>query len=92
MTRIFLRYHHDEIHDQLQRTTPSSDTMPPKRTIRVEPANPPKAKRAPRGYLGATYDAVTNPENSAVVTSVALFGVGIPFRDVHSLAFRAWVY
>ncbi|CAF3455091.1 unnamed protein product [Fusarium graminearum] len=43
--------------------------MAPKR-ISVEP----RSRRAPKGFVGSTYDALTSPENAAVVRSIALFG------------------
>lgn len=43
--------------------------MPPKR-IHGE-----KSRRAPKGYLASTYDTLTSPDNSAVVLSIAAFGV-----------------
>lgn len=45
-------------------------TMPPKRIV-VEP----RSRRAPKGVIGSTYDALTSPENAAVVRSIAIFGV-----------------
>ncbi|TQW00128.1 hypothetical protein IF1G_00059 [Cordyceps javanica] len=29
---------------------------------------------APKGYVAATYDALTSPENASVVRSIAVFG------------------
>ncbi|KAF5027480.1 hypothetical protein F66182_405 [Fusarium sp. NRRL 66182] len=45
--------------------------MPPKR-IAVD-------RRAPRGVIGSTYDALTSSENAAVVRSIALFGAAVTF-------------
>ncbi|KAI1032922.1 hypothetical protein LB504_006330 [Fusarium proliferatum] len=44
--------------------------MPPKR-IQVEP----RGRRAPKGFIGSTYDALTSPDNAAVVRSIAIFGL-----------------
>ncbi|VTO83788.1 unnamed protein product, partial [Fusarium graminearum] len=49
-------------------------TMAPKR-ISVEP----RSRRAPKGFVGSTYDALTSPENAAVVRSIALFGAVVTF-------------
>ncbi|PTD11071.1 hypothetical protein FCULG_00011535 [Fusarium culmorum] len=46
----------------------------PKR-ISVEP----RSRRAPKGFVGSTYDALTSPENAAVVRSIALFGAVVTF-------------
>ncbi|KAI1071171.1 hypothetical protein NW752_000646 [Fusarium irregulare] len=48
--------------------------MPPKRIV-VEP----RSRRAPKGVIGSTYDALTSPENAAVVRSIAIFGVVVTF-------------
>lgn len=44
--------------------------MAPKRIV-VEP----RSRRAPKGVIGSTYDALTSSENAAVVRSIAIFGV-----------------
>ncbi|KAI1017299.1 hypothetical protein LB505_001929 [Fusarium chuoi] len=44
--------------------------MPPKR-IQVEP----RSRRAPKGFISSTYDALTSPDNAAVVRSIAIFGL-----------------
>ncbi|KAK7911991.1 hypothetical protein PG985_014472 [Apiospora marii] len=36
-------------------------------------------RRAPKGIFGQTFDAVTSPENAAVVRSVAVFGAAVAF-------------
>ncbi|KAI8667479.1 hypothetical protein NCS56_00883900 [Fusarium sp. Ph1] len=48
--------------------------MPPKR-IYVEKAS----RRAPKGVLASTYDALTSSENAAFVRSIAIFGVSFGF-------------
>ncbi|CVL02009.1 hypothetical protein FPRO06_06047 [Fusarium proliferatum] len=48
--------------------------MPPKR-IQVEP----RGRRAPKGFIGSTYDALTSPDNAAVVRSIAIFGAVVTF-------------
>ncbi|PNP61131.1 hypothetical protein FNYG_14219 [Fusarium nygamai] len=48
--------------------------MPPKR-IPVEP----RGRRAPKGFIGSTYDALTSPDNAAVVRSIAIFGAAVAF-------------
>lgn len=50
--------------------------MPPKR-IQVEP----RGRRAPKGFIGSTYDALTSPDNAAVVRSIAIFGVSLVLRS-----------
>ncbi|KAK7414814.1 hypothetical protein QQZ08_012495 [Neonectria magnoliae] len=37
------------------------------------------SRRAPKGVLGATYDALTSSDNAAVVRSIAIFGVAVTF-------------
>ncbi|CEI66584.1 unnamed protein product [Fusarium venenatum] len=49
-------------------------TMAPKR-IAVEP----RSRRAPKGIIGSTYDALTSSENAAVVRSIAIFGFAVTF-------------
>lgn len=44
--------------------------MPPKRMY-VESGS----RRAPKGALASTYDALTSSENAAVVRSIVVFGV-----------------
>ncbi|KAI1029869.1 hypothetical protein LB503_008342 [Fusarium chuoi] len=48
--------------------------MPPKR-IQVEP----RSRRAPKGFISSTYDALTSPDNAAVVRSIAIFGAAVTF-------------
>ncbi|RSL57674.1 hypothetical protein CEP54_000981 [Fusarium duplospermum] len=48
--------------------------MPPKR-IYVEKAS----RRAPKGVLASTYDALTSSENAAFVRSIAIFGAAVTF-------------
>jgi energy-converting hydrogenase Eha subunit E len=36
-------------------------------------------RRAPKGVIGSTYDALTSSENAAVVRSIAIFGVCLVF-------------
>ncbi|KAM0236752.1 hypothetical protein ACHAPO_004793 [Fusarium lateritium] len=48
--------------------------MAPKR-IAVEP----RSRRAPKGVIGSTYDALTSSENAAVVRSIAIFGFAVTF-------------
>ncbi|KAJ4247158.1 hypothetical protein ACHAPJ_008683 [Fusarium lateritium] len=48
--------------------------MPPKRIV-VEKSS----RRAPKGVIGSTYDALTSSENAAVVRSIAIFGVAVTF-------------
>lgn len=36
-------------------------------------------RRAPKGVIGSTYDALTSPDNAAVVRSIAIFGVRLVF-------------
>ncbi|TQW11326.1 hypothetical protein IF2G_00057 [Cordyceps javanica] len=36
---------------------------------------------APKGYVAATYDALTSPENASVVRSIAVFGVSHLFGN-----------
>lgn len=52
--------------------------MPPKR-IYVEKGS----RRAPKGFFGSTYDALTSAENATVVRSIAIFGVRNPFHWKH---------
>lgn len=47
--------------------------MPPKR-IYEKPS-----RRAPKGALASTYEALTSADNAAVVRSIALFGVSIVY-------------
>ncbi|KAK2068809.1 hypothetical protein P8C59_003429 [Phyllachora maydis] len=35
--------------------------------------------RAPKGVLRSTYDALTSPDNAAVVKSLTAFGVAVAF-------------
>ncbi|KAF5000483.1 hypothetical protein FDECE_11205 [Fusarium decemcellulare] len=48
--------------------------MPPKRLYVEKPS-----RRAPKGFFGSTYDALTSSENAAVVRSIALFGAAVTF-------------
>ncbi|KAH7121322.1 hypothetical protein EDB81DRAFT_890910 [Dactylonectria macrodidyma] len=48
--------------------------MPPKR-ITVDRSS----RRAPKGFFGATYDALTSSDNAAVVRSIGIFGVAVTF-------------
>ncbi|KAM0186158.1 hypothetical protein ACHAPI_011848 [Fusarium lateritium] len=36
-------------------------------------------RRAPKGVIGSTYDALTSSENAAVVRSIAIFGAAVTF-------------
>ncbi|KAJ4396329.1 hypothetical protein N0V93_000548 [Gnomoniopsis smithogilvyi] len=51
--------------------------MPPKK-VYVERGLG-SGKRIQKGYFRSTYDTLTSPENSAMVKSVAAFGVGVAF-------------
>lgn len=44
--------------------------MPPKRVYIEKPS-----RRAPKGIIGSTYDALTSPDNAPVVRAIAIFGV-----------------
>ncbi|KAH6962290.1 hypothetical protein BKA56DRAFT_679799 [Ilyonectria sp. MPI-CAGE-AT-0026] len=48
--------------------------MAPKR-IAIERSS----RRAPKGFLGATYDALTSSDNAAVVRSIGIFGIAVTF-------------
>jgi hypothetical protein len=48
--------------------------MPPKRVVQVQRGGAPQYQE-PKGFFGTTYDALTNQENRAVLTSIAAFGV-----------------
>ncbi|KAI5458875.1 hypothetical protein BGZ63DRAFT_426194 [Mariannaea sp. PMI_226] len=37
------------------------------------------SRRAPKGFIGATYDALTSSENASVVRSIAVFGAAVTF-------------
>ncbi|TQS31638.1 hypothetical protein Golomagni_08075 [Golovinomyces magnicellulatus] len=49
--------------------------MPPK-GIYIEKSS---GRRAPKGVLSSTYDALTSSENASVVRSIGLFGAAIAF-------------
>jgi hypothetical protein len=51
--------------------------MPPKRVVQVQRGGAPQYQE-PKGFFGSTYDALTNQENRAVLTSIAAFGVRFP--------------
>ncbi|KAH6987272.1 hypothetical protein EDB80DRAFT_731677 [Ilyonectria destructans] len=48
--------------------------MAPKRIAIERPS-----RRAPKGFLGATYDALTLSDNAAVVRSIGIFGIAVTF-------------
>lgn len=58
------------------RISPTIQTvkMPPKK-VYVERGLG-SGKRIQKGYFRSTYDTLTSPENSAMVKSIAAFGVG----------------
>ncbi|KAM0470913.1 hypothetical protein ACHAPX_009667 [Trichoderma viride] len=47
--------------------------MPPKRIYGE------KGRRAPKGFVSSTYDALTSAENAAFVRSIAIFGAAVTF-------------
>ncbi|KJZ77400.1 hypothetical protein HIM_03124 [Hirsutella minnesotensis 3608] len=49
--------------------------MPPKR-MQVGGSG---SRRAPKGFLGSTYETLTSSDNAAVVRSIAIFGAAIAF-------------
>jgi hypothetical protein len=48
--------------------------MAPKQQ-RIQVARADARRSAPKGYISNAYSALTSPENSSVVRSVAIFGV-----------------
>ncbi|KAM4065920.1 hypothetical protein HRG_000080 [Hirsutella rhossiliensis] len=41
--------------------------------------NGPGSRRAPKGFLGSTYETLTSSENAAAVRSIAIFGAAVAF-------------
>ncbi|EQK99122.1 hypothetical protein OCS_05168 [Ophiocordyceps sinensis CO18] len=51
--------------------------------------NGPSSRRAPKGFLGSTYETLTSSENASAVRSIAIFGVsnnGRPQGRAHTAA------
>ncbi|ATY62677.1 TOM core complex subunit Tom6 [Cordyceps militaris] len=50
--------------------------MPPKRVLGEKHG---RHAAAPKGYIAATYDTLTSPDNASVVRSIAVFGAAVAF-------------